>query len=69
MEHIATLLDMGGYDWFVWPAFALTAAVMIGLFVSTWRGLRARERALEDRRKLESHGLHSDAGYRRSPVR
>ena len=38
--------DMGGYAMFVWPAYGLSAIVMIGLAVNAWRGLRARERDL-----------------------
>ncbi|MHA1600951.1 MAG: heme exporter protein CcmD [Alphaproteobacteria bacterium] len=36
-----TFLAMGGYGNFVWPAFALTAAVLIGLLITTLRRLRA----------------------------
>jgi heme exporter protein D len=39
-------LDMGGYAAFVWPAYGLSAIVMIGLAVNAWRNLRARERDL-----------------------
>jgi heme exporter protein D len=37
---------MGGYAVFVWPAYGLSALVMVGLAVSAWRTLKARERAL-----------------------
>lgn len=46
MEQLETFFAMGGYGRFVWPAFALTAAVMIWLLVATLRRLRASERAL-----------------------
>jgi len=39
-------LAMGGYGAFVWPAYALSALVMIGLAVTAWRNLRVRERDL-----------------------
>lgn len=39
-------LAMGGYAAFVWPAYGLSAIVMIGLAVSGWRSLKARERDL-----------------------
>jgi heme exporter protein D len=39
-------LAMGGYAAFVWPAYGLSAIVMIGLAVTGWRSLRARERDL-----------------------
>ncbi len=47
MEAVQTFLLMGGYGAFVWPAFALTALVMIWLVVATWTRLRTVERALE----------------------
>lgn len=47
MEQVETFFAMGGYGAFVWAAFGLTALVLIGLLVSTLRGLRANERALE----------------------
>lgn len=40
---LSTILEMGGYGAYVWPAFALTAAVMIGLLVASVRSLRSRE--------------------------
>lgn len=54
MEQIRTLVDMGDYAGFVWSAFGLTAAVMIGLLVSTLRRLWARERALEHQQQVAS---------------
>jgi heme exporter protein D len=44
-------LAMGGYAAYVWPAYALTAAVLAGLAVASRRRLEALERelaALED---------------------
>ncbi len=40
--------DMGGYAAFVWPAYALTAAVLAAVAVASWRELRALERELAD---------------------
>jgi heme exporter protein D len=37
---------MGGYGGFVWPAFVLTAAVLVGLLVTTLRRLRALQNDL-----------------------
>ena len=39
-------LAMGGYAAFVWPAYGLSAVVMIGLVIAGWRSLRVRERDL-----------------------
>jgi heme exporter protein D len=44
---MAEFLAMGGYAAFVWPAYALTAAVLGGLAVASWRKLKAAERALD----------------------
>ncbi|HSR71566.1 MAG TPA: heme exporter protein CcmD [Kiloniellales bacterium] len=46
MSEIESFFAMGGYGAFVWPAFGLTAVVLIGLLVDTLGRLRARERAL-----------------------
>ena len=46
MEDLLNLLEMGGYAAFVWPAFAIAAAVMIALVVDSRRMLSAVEREL-----------------------
>ena len=38
---------MGGYAVFVWSAFGITALVMVGLLVASWRSLKAREAELD----------------------
>ena len=37
---------MGGYAAFIWPALAMTAVVMAGLYVESHRALQANEAAL-----------------------
>ena len=37
---------MGGYAGFVWSAFGVTALVLVGLLVVSWRSLKAREAEL-----------------------
>lgn len=44
---MASYFDMGGYAGYVWPSYAITAIVLVALFVATWRGLKHRERTLE----------------------
>lgn len=44
---MANYFEMGGYAGYVWPSYALAAIVLVALFVTTWRGLKARERTLE----------------------
>lgn len=43
-------LNMGGYAGYVWPAYALSAAVLIGLAAQIW----LRGRALATRLKSEA---------------
>jgi heme exporter protein D len=38
---------MGGYAPFVWPAYAVTAAVMLGLLVQSLVSYRASKRELD----------------------
>ena len=37
---------MGGYGGFVWPAFGLTAAVLLAFLIESLRRLKTAERAL-----------------------
>ncbi len=46
MEQVQTFLAMGGYGIFVWPAFALTAVILIGLLVTTLHRLHALQNDL-----------------------
>ena len=48
MDRIATFFAMGGYAAYVWPAFAITAIVMIGLLIETLHTLHGRERELAE---------------------
>jgi heme exporter protein D len=44
LEHV---VDMGGYARFVWPAYGVTAIVLVGLLWASLRGWR-RQRSLLD---------------------
>ncbi len=46
-DSISTYFQMGGYAEFIWPAYAVAALVLAGFTLSSWRRLRAAERALE----------------------
>ena len=46
MQQVSDFLTMGGYGGFVWPAFGLTALVMVWLLASSLRRLRENERLL-----------------------
>ncbi len=47
MGRITDFLSMGGYAEFVWPAFAVTIAVMTALVIVSLRALQADRRTLE----------------------
>ena len=47
MSSLTSFLEMGGYGGFVWPAFGVTAVLMLALLVDSLRRLKAGERALE----------------------
>jgi heme exporter protein D len=46
-DSVSMYFQMGGYAAFVWSAYAIAALVLIGFALSSWRRLRAAERALE----------------------
>ncbi len=47
MDAIREFLAMGGYAAFVWPAFGVTLVVMVGLLLTSLRGLRRERQTLE----------------------
>ena len=68
MDGVREFLAMGGYAAFVWPAFAVTAAVMIGLLVASSRGLRDETRTFDalrpDRRRGRRDGGETEGEER-----
>lgn len=44
---MSEFLKMGGYAVFVWPSYGLSALVLTGLLVLSWRGYHARKRQVE----------------------
>jgi heme exporter protein D len=46
MSALAAYFAMGGYAGFVWPAYAIAAAVLLGLSLHSWRRYRASCEAL-----------------------
>ena len=47
MDWITDFLSMGGYAEFVWPALAVTIAIMAALVIVSRRALLADRRTLE----------------------
>ena len=46
-NRLQTFLDMGGYGGFVWPAYGLTALVLVVLLAASLRALHRRQAALD----------------------
>ena len=55
MEEIQSLIHMGGYAAFVWPAYGATALIMAGLYFVTRRNLK-RLRTLRDALEAQEKG-------------
>jgi heme exporter protein D len=47
MASLAAYFAMGGYAGFVWAAWGLTALVMAGLVLVSWRELKSRQSELQ----------------------
>ena len=47
MSQLFTFLDMSGYGIFIWPAFGISAIVLLGILVHSQRFLRQTEKELE----------------------
>jgi heme exporter protein D len=56
LDAITNFLAMGGYAAFVWPAFGITAAVLVGLLLASLRDLKAREAELNSLPPLPGRG-------------
>ena len=46
MDEASSFFAMGGYAAFVWPAFGVSAAVLLGLWLESLARLRAGQRRL-----------------------
>lgn len=42
---------MGGYAAYLWPSYAIAAALLIGLFIISWRRARKLEAAWQQQRQ------------------
>ncbi len=68
MEQLDGFLAMGGYGAFVWPAFGLTALIMVWLLLASLRRLRALERALAEQQTTPPGGGPRRGGAKDRPV-
>jgi heme exporter protein D len=46
MDSLNVFLDMGGYGQFVWPAYGVTAVVLVILMIASRRSLKSAEATL-----------------------
>ncbi len=56
MDGIRAFFEMGGYGIYVWPAFGVTAIVLIGLLLASLRSLRDNEETLEGLQGVRRRG-------------
>jgi heme exporter protein D len=47
MDSVIRFLEMGGYAQYVWPAYAVTAAVLVGMLVESLAAYRRNRRQLD----------------------
>ena len=47
MDALTSYFYMDGYAGFIWPAYAIVTAVLVGLWVISRRSLRDAERTLD----------------------
>jgi heme exporter protein D len=73
MEQLSSLVHLGGYGAYVWPAYGVAAAVLLGLLIRTLASLRANERLLAGLQHLPAAGeramLPSSGGPRQEAAR
>ncbi len=63
MDALTAFFHMGGYGIYVWPAFAVAAAVLGWLLFASLRTLRANEAALNDLAAAQANtGANSPKG-------
>jgi heme exporter protein CcmD len=53
---IDTLLHMGGYAIYVWPAYGLALVAFVGMYVLTRHSLKARTREFEKLKRERRDG-------------
>jgi heme exporter protein D len=74
MDQFTTLLHLGGYGAYVWPAYGVAAIVLIGLLWRTLASLRTNERQVTQLQNLPTADGRfaanaSDAGPRHEAAR
>ena len=62
MESVSEFLKMGGYAPFVWPAFAIAAAVLTSLLAWSLHSLRKERKLLDSLPGRRSEARPAEAG-------
>ena len=57
--EVSDFLSMGGHAVFVWPAYAVTATLMIGLLIHTRLGKKVDQQTLQS---LQSSRMRKELG-------
>ena len=68
MDSLATYFQMGGYAWFVWPAYLITATVMTGLVVFSLGALRRDRKILKALEAANPRRARSPVGAEGQPA-
>lgn len=53
---------MGGYGGYVWPSYAISAVVLIGIVIQSFRQLKGAEKELELLRQADTNANAGDGG-------
>jgi len=56
MDVLRNFLSMGGYAAYVWPAYVIAVAILVGLVVTSWNSARRREAELAALRQARRGG-------------
>jgi heme exporter protein D len=60
-DGLDNIFDMGGYGMFVWPAYALVAALLVWLLIVRIGRLRRRENELARLEQVRQSGRNNSA--------
>ena len=56
MDMIKEFFDMGGHGSYIWPAYGVTAVVMVGVLWMTIRGYKTNAAALDRLEATKENG-------------
>ncbi len=59
---MGSVFEMGGYAAYIWPSYAVAAVVLVGLLMTSLRGMRTREAQLRVLQQSRPHRSRARAG-------